>query len=72
MSVISRKNQVTLPVDVLRQAGLEAGDDVRVRAVGAGRLELTRTQELVDEFAGVFDEEVYPPGYLDVLRAEWS
>jgi bifunctional DNA-binding transcriptional regulator/antitoxin component of YhaV-PrlF toxin-antitoxin module len=72
MSVISRKNQVTLPVDVLRQAGLEAGDHVRVRAVGAGRLELTRTQELVDEFAGVFDEEVYPPGYLDVLRAEWS
>ena len=71
MSVISRKNQVTLPVDVLREAGLGPGDDVRVRAVGAGRLELTRTEELVDEFAGVFDEEVYPPGYLDALRAEW-
>ena len=33
MSVISRKNQVTLPVDALREAGLRPGDDVRVQAV---------------------------------------
>ena len=71
MSLISRKHQVTLPVAALRAAGLEPGDDVRVRALGPGRLELVRADELVEEFAGVFDESVYPLGYLDDLRREW-
>lgn len=71
MSVISRKNQVTLPVDALRAAGLEPGDDVRVEAVGPGRLELVRADDLVEEFAGVFDAAVYPHGYLEKLRREW-
>jgi bifunctional DNA-binding transcriptional regulator/antitoxin component of YhaV-PrlF toxin-antitoxin module len=68
MSVISRKNQVTLPVEALRAAGLEAGDDVRVQAVAPGRLEIVRVDDLIAEFAGVFDAEVYPEGYLDDLR----
>jgi bifunctional DNA-binding transcriptional regulator/antitoxin component of YhaV-PrlF toxin-antitoxin module len=44
MSVISRKNQVTVPVDVLRAAGLEPGDDVRIKAVGPGRLDGLRRE----------------------------
>ena len=71
MSVISRKNQVTLPVEVLRAAGLQPGDDVRVQAVGPGRLEIIRSEDLVKEFAGVFDATVYPRDYLDELRREW-
>jgi bifunctional DNA-binding transcriptional regulator/antitoxin component of YhaV-PrlF toxin-antitoxin module len=71
VSVISRKNQITLPVDALRAAGLEPGDDVRVEAVGPGRLELVLADDLVQEFAGVFDASVYPEGYLDKLRREW-
>ncbi|HEY3184636.1 MAG TPA: AbrB/MazE/SpoVT family DNA-binding domain-containing protein [Gaiellaceae bacterium] len=71
MTVISRKNQVTLPVDVLREAGLEPGDDLRVQVIGPGRLELVRADDLVAEFAGVFDASVYPPDYLDELRREW-
>jgi bifunctional DNA-binding transcriptional regulator/antitoxin component of YhaV-PrlF toxin-antitoxin module len=69
--MISRKNQVTLPVDALREAGLKPGDDVRVQAVGPGRLEVVRTDELVEEFAGIFDRTVYPDGYLEDLRREW-
>ena len=72
VSVISRKNQVTLPVEALRAAGLEPGDDVRVQAVAPGRLELVRVDELIREFAGVFDATVYPEGYLDRLRDEWA
>lgn len=71
MSVISRKNQVTLPVEALRAAGLEPGDDLRVQVVGPGRLELSRLDEIVEEFAGVFDASVYPDGYLEKLRSEW-
>jgi len=71
MSVISRKNQVTLPVDALREAGLEPGDDVRVEVVGPGRLELVRADDLIEEFAGVFDASVYPEDYLEALRREW-
>jgi bifunctional DNA-binding transcriptional regulator/antitoxin component of YhaV-PrlF toxin-antitoxin module len=71
MSAISRKNQVTLPVEALRAAGLEPGDDVQVRAIAPGRLELVRADELIAEFAGAFDAKVYPEGYLDELRREW-
>jgi hypothetical protein len=70
MSIISPKNQVTLPVDAMREAGLEPGDDVRVHVAGPARLELVRVDELIEEYAGVFDEAVYPEGYLEESRRE--
>lgn len=72
MTVISRKNQVTLPVEALRGAGLEPGDDIRVVVIAPGRLELTRADDLVTQFAGMFDREVYPDDYLERLRDEWE
>lgn len=71
MSLVSRKNQITIPAEIMREAGLSPGDDVRVRSAGPGRIELVKTDELVDEFAGILDDSVYPPGYLDEVRSEW-
>jgi len=72
MSRISSKNQVTLPVDELRAAGLGAGDEIRVRATGRGVLQIETPQSIVERFAGTFDSSVYPDGYLQRLRDEWE
>jgi len=67
---ISRKNQATLPVAVLDRAGLGAGDEVRIEAVGAGRILLTRATAASQRFAGALTG-VYRRGYLARLRREW-
>lgn len=72
MSAISRKNQVTIPADVLRAAGLAAGDDVRITSAGHGRVEVVKSADLIAEFAGTFDESVYPTGYLADVRRGWA
>jgi bifunctional DNA-binding transcriptional regulator/antitoxin component of YhaV-PrlF toxin-antitoxin module len=72
MSRISSKNQITLPVEELRAAGLVAGDEIRIRAVGRGVLQVEAPESVVDRYAGVFDRHVYPDGYLQRLRDEWE
>jgi AbrB family looped-hinge helix DNA binding protein len=71
MSTISRKNQITIPADVLRAAGLGPGDDVRVSPRGPGHIELVKTDSLIDEYAGSLGADVYPPGYLEEVREGW-
>jgi AbrB family looped-hinge helix DNA binding protein len=70
---VSSKNQITLPVDVMRKAGIKPGDDLIVRETGPGKVEIERVsdhaQRIIDEFAGTLP---YPEGYLDELRDEWE
>lgn len=71
MSRISSKNQITIPVEVLREAGLRPGDDVRVRPAGHGRVELERSTDWIEKWAGSMPG-VWPPGEVDRLRDEWE
>lgn len=68
---ISSKNQITIPADALRSAGLEVGDRVVAHADGAGRVILEREHDVVAEFAGALTG-AYLPGELDNLRSEWD
>ncbi len=44
-SRISSKNQVTIPVDILRAVGLQAGDDVEFAMNDAGFIEARKVEE---------------------------
>lgn len=68
---VSRKNQVTIPVDVLGAAGIGPGDELKVEAAGRGRVVLVRPQSLIEKYAGSLPS-VFPPGYLGELRSEWE
>jgi bifunctional DNA-binding transcriptional regulator/antitoxin component of YhaV-PrlF toxin-antitoxin module len=69
MPRISGKNQVTLPVESLKAAGLQAGDDVVIEAEGEGRILIHRALPDLETALGAFDG-LYGPNYLDELRSE--
>jgi len=69
MPKISSKNQVTIPVAALDEAGLTAGDDVVVEALDDGELRIRRGTTTFEDAFGVLSG-TYPPGYLARLDAE--
>jgi bifunctional DNA-binding transcriptional regulator/antitoxin component of YhaV-PrlF toxin-antitoxin module len=68
---VSAKNQVTIPVDALHSAALQPGDVLRVQADGAGRVVLTRTDELVGRYSGAIATGGRLRRAIDGLRDEW-
>ena len=71
VSRVSSKNQVTLPVEAMRAAGLSAGDEVTVRPIGDGEVVVAARGSRVRRHAGIATG-IYRPGELDRLRDEWE
>jgi len=68
---VSSKHQVTIPVGAFRRAGLEPGDTLKVESAGAGRIVLTRLDELLDRYSGSLDTDGALRGRVEGLRGEW-
>jgi bifunctional DNA-binding transcriptional regulator/antitoxin component of YhaV-PrlF toxin-antitoxin module len=68
---VSSKNQVTLPIEAMRAAGLRAGDEVTVRAADDGEIVIAVRGSRVRRHAGIATG-IYPPGEIDRLRDEWN
>ncbi|HEX8752386.1 MAG TPA: AbrB/MazE/SpoVT family DNA-binding domain-containing protein [Solirubrobacterales bacterium] len=71
-TTISSKHQVTIPAGAFRNAGLEPGDTLKVEAEGAGRVVLTRIDELVDRYSGLLATGGDLRGRVEGLREEWG
>jgi bifunctional DNA-binding transcriptional regulator/antitoxin component of YhaV-PrlF toxin-antitoxin module len=71
MPRVSSKNQVTLPVEAMRAAGLRAGEEVTVRPIGDGELIIAARGSRVRRHAGIATG-IYEPGELDRLRDDWD
>jgi bifunctional DNA-binding transcriptional regulator/antitoxin component of YhaV-PrlF toxin-antitoxin module len=68
---ISSKHQVTIAKEAFQAAGFQAGDVVTVRAVGPGRVELTRLDELFAKHRGRVKGGTEAREAIEQLRDEW-
>lgn len=69
---ISSKHQITIPLDAFVRAGFEAGDTVRVEALGPGRVTLTRLDALLDRYRGSMSPGAVTSEDIERLRGEWE
>ncbi len=73
---LSPKHQVTIPAATVEQVGLVAGDELQVGVDRAGRIVMSRPQDVdrrlraLDDLEGQFSG-IWEPGELDLLRDEW-
>lgn len=71
MPRVSSKNQVTLPVEAMRAAGLRPGDEITVRPIGDGEIVIATRGTRIRRHAGIATG-IYEDGELDRLRDEWE
>jgi hypothetical protein len=68
---ISSKHQVTIGKQAFVDAGFTEGDIVAVRALGPGRVELTRLDELFAKHRGRIDTGGAARKAIEDMRDEW-
>jgi bifunctional DNA-binding transcriptional regulator/antitoxin component of YhaV-PrlF toxin-antitoxin module len=71
ISRVSSKHQVTIPVDAMKEAHVQPGDELQITADGRGRLILTVVHDPLEALIGS------APGLaaatsLQALRDEWE
>jgi bifunctional DNA-binding transcriptional regulator/antitoxin component of YhaV-PrlF toxin-antitoxin module len=71
MPKVSSKNQVTIPVKVMRAAGLRPGDELTIRLAGYGEIVLAIRGSQVRRHAGIA-RGIYKDDELERLRHEWK
>lgn len=71
-SRISSKHQVTIPAQAFRAAGLKSGDTVRIEAEGAGRVKMTKIEDVLDRYSGSIDSGGKLRKSVQELRNEWA
>jgi AbrB family looped-hinge helix DNA binding protein len=71
MARVSSKNQVTLPIQAMRAAGLRPGDEIDVRPVGEGEIVIATRGSRVRRHAGIA-KGIYKDDELEKLRDEWE
>ncbi len=69
MARISTKNQITVPVAALQEAGLHAGERVTIEPAGDGELRIRRARTSFEDAFGALSG-TYPENYLAQLDAE--
>ena len=47
MTKVSSKNQVTIPVEAMRAAGLQAGDEIQLAPLGANQITVSEANHLM-------------------------
>jgi AbrB family looped-hinge helix DNA binding protein len=68
---VSSKHQVTIPAGAFRTAGFAPGDTLKVEAHGAGRVVLTRIDELLNRYSGCLETGGDLRQTMEGLREEW-
>jgi bifunctional DNA-binding transcriptional regulator/antitoxin component of YhaV-PrlF toxin-antitoxin module len=71
---VTSKNQVTIPVDALRKAGIAADDVVSVYADGEGRIVVERMESLIERYAEMLSG-TWPggvEGFLAERKRAWE
>ena len=71
MSRLSAKNQITIPVEILRKAGFKVGDTINCAVNEKGEIELSRPVNPMLQFAGIATG-LYDGFDLRVDRDSWD